>query len=108
MTPTIYRFSFKDAVDLDDVEGSVLLAIFAAEGVHGRASVRLDTSYLLDTKRRVLVVDARTRVGVTVARILTAFLTREFGDDAYSIQRVRPAEDAPRREHCPLHDEVRR
>ena len=108
MTPTIYRFTFKDDVELDDVEGSVLLAIFAAEGVHGRAQVRLDASYLLDAKRRVLVVDGRTPAGRTVAQITTAFLSREFGDDAYAVRRVSPTAGTPQRQRCPLHDEVRR
>jgi hypothetical protein len=103
MTPTIYRFTFKKDVDLDEVEGSILLAIFAAEGVHGRALVRLDASYLFDEERRVLVVDARTRVGATVARILAAFLTREFGDDAYAVQRVRPKDRSPRSAERAVH-----
>lgn len=97
MTPTIYRFSFRKDVDLDDVEGSVLVAIFAAEGLHGRAQVRLDAGYHLDAARRVLVIDARTRVGVTVARIVAAFLTREFGDEGYRVDRVRPGGRSPRR-----------
>jgi hypothetical protein len=65
--------------------------------------VRLDASYFLDAERRVLVVDARTRVGMTVARILAAFLSREFGDDAYAVKRVWPTDRSPKRASCPVH-----
>jgi len=90
MKPTIYRYTFRNHTPLDEVEASLLLAILAAEGVHGEAQVRLDAGYFLDEKHRVLVVDARTDVGVTVAQIFTSFLLREFGDDAFSIERVPP------------------
>ena len=75
-------------VSTDDVETSILLSVFATEGVHGAAKVRMDGGFLLVEKRRVCVVDATTRVGATIAKIFTAVLLRSFGQDAFEVERI--------------------
>ncbi len=88
MSRTLYRYSFRPTVDLAEVEDSLLLAVYAAEGVHGQAQVRMDGAFLLEERQRACVVDATTPVGETIARVFTRFLAREFGEDAFTVERV--------------------
>ena len=94
MTRTIYRFTFDPRVAIEDVEDSVVISVFAAEGLHGPARVRMDASYLLAAKRRVCVIDASTRVGRTITTIFTSFVLRAFGAEAVRVERIRKATDA--------------
>ncbi len=94
----IYRYNFSDDVPFRDVEESLLLAVLATESLHGRSLVRLDASFCLDEKKRACVVDAGTEVGRHIARIFTGFLTREFGEEAFKVERV----DETQAPHAPL------
>ncbi len=87
MNREIYRYSFSSGVSLREVEESLLLAVLATESLHGRSLVRLDASFCLDDKKQSCVVDAGTEVGRDIARIFTGFLTREFGEDAFTVER---------------------
>src|SRR5207302_1363693 len=71
-----YRYVFAKRVPLTDAIESLYLAIFAAEGVHGRAQVRLDAGYAFDQHQRALVVAAATVVGKTISQIFTSLLAR--------------------------------
>ena len=42
----------------------------------------------LDNDKRSCVVDAATEVGGAIARIFTGFLTREFGEEAFKVERI--------------------
>ena len=88
MNRELYRYNFNATVPLRDVEESLLLAVLATESLHGRALVRLDASFCLDTGKRACVVDAATDVGRAIARIFTGFLTREFGEEAFKVERI--------------------
>jgi hypothetical protein len=87
MTRALYRYTFKPEVPLEEVEASLLLAIFAAESLYGEAAVRLDAGHYLDSDRRACVVDAGTAVGKDLARIFTGFLRREFAD-GFTVERL--------------------
>ena len=88
MNRELYRYNFNARVPLRDVEESLLLAVLATESLHGRALVRLDASFCLDTGKRSCVVDAATDVGRAIARIFTGFLAREFGEEAFKVERI--------------------
>ena len=88
MNRELYRYKFDATVPLHDVEDSLLLAVLATESLHGRALVRLDASFCLDAGRRACVVDAATDVRRAIARIFTGFLTREFGEEAFKVERI--------------------
>lgn len=88
MAPEIYRFRFESDACMKDVHESLLLSIFAAEGVHGRSCIRMDVAFFADDDKRALVVDARTEAGHTVARIFTNFLLRQFGEETFQVERV--------------------
>ena len=94
MNREIYRYNFNTKVPFRDVEESLLLAVLAAESLHGRALVRLDASFCLDSKKRSCVVDAATDVGRAIARIFTGFLSREFGEESFKVERVGDAHPA--------------
>ena len=88
MNRELYRYNFDSKIPIQDVEESLLLAVLAAESLHGRSLVRLDASFCLDPKKRSCVVDAATEVGRAIARIFTGFLSREFGEEAFRVERV--------------------
>lgn len=88
MTKELYRYEFEPHVPLEEVEASLLLAHIATESLHGEAQVQLDASHYLDTDQRACVVDASTSVGRDVNRLFIGFLRREFGQDAFTVERV--------------------
>jgi len=83
-----YRYEFHEGVPLQEVEETLMLAALAVESLHGRSQLRLDAAFRLDKAARTCVVDARSDVGRSIARIFTGFLVREFGDEAFSIRRA--------------------
>jgi hypothetical protein len=83
-----YRYRFAERVGLRDAGDTLLLAVLAVEGLFGAARVRMDFAFATDEAIRVIVVDASTDVGQAVSGIFTAFLSREFGPDAFCIKRV--------------------
>lgn len=92
----IYRYSFAAETPFEEVEASVLLAIWGTECLHGEAQVRLDASHFLDKGHRRCVIDASTDVGRDINRLFVGFLNREFGPDSFEVERVtsRPAVEA--------------
>ena len=88
MTVDVYRFQFDERIPLEEAEMTLHLATFAAEGLFGRARVRLETSYFLDGPRRTISVDGTTEVGAAVVRIFTGLVIREFGEEAFEVCRV--------------------
>jgi len=91
-----YVYRFPSDIVREDVEGALVLAILATEGLHGEALTRLELRHHFDAGQRAVVVDGRSHVGEDFARILTSFLTRELTADGFSVQRVkgtRSAED---------------
>ncbi len=96
MTLGTYRFELEKGVDQEEAERTLQLAILGAEGLYGPARVRLDAWYRREPARRALVVDATTEVGAAVVRIFTSYLTREFGEESFSVRRLPdPAPSGP-------------
>lgn len=91
MTKEVYRYAFNPAVQMEDIEVSLLLAILATESLHGEAQARLDASHYLDPDRRACVIDAGTPVGRDLNRLFIGFLRREFGEDSFSVKRINPS-----------------
>jgi hypothetical protein len=88
MTRELYRYTFPPHVPLEDIEGTLLLALWGAESLHGETQVRLDAAHLLDRDRRACVIDAGTPVGRDVNRLFVGFVQREFGNEAFRVERV--------------------
>jgi hypothetical protein len=87
MSRDIYRYTFDERNSMDEIRDSLFLAIFSAEGIHGEAQVRLDAAFRLDEAKRACALDGSTAVGQTIARVFTWLLTREFGEDAFTVER---------------------
>lgn len=88
MKEHIYRYTFACGAPLDEVERSLCLAILATEGLHGEAEVRLDAAHFFDAEKRACVIDAGTPVGRDLNRLFIGFISREFGADAFRVERV--------------------
>ena len=95
MHRTLYRYQLTDGVPFQDVQETLLLAVLATESLHGCSQVRLDASFCLDEDRRACVIDAGTPVGRDLARIFTGFLRREFGEEAFRVERLAPEASQP-------------
>lgn len=89
MTQEIYRYHFTSETPIDEVESTLLLAILATESLHGESQVRLDAAHFFDPTKRACVIDAGTPVGRDLNRLFTGFIDREFGPEAFTVERVR-------------------
>lgn len=88
MTCESYCYAFRPGTDMEQVEEVLLLATMAAEGLHGRARIQLDASFLCDLKARTAEVAVGTEVGDAIARIFTALLSTTIGEPAFKVERV--------------------
>ena len=82
------QFVFDPDVALAEAEMSLHLAMFAVEGLIGQARVRLDAQYEIDTIGRAIVIDINSTTGRLVARVFTALLLREIGEQAFCVQQM--------------------
>ena len=89
----IYRFRFARTVPPRDIEDTLLLALMAVESLHGRARLRMDGGYAFDKEQRLCEIDASSKVGADLAEIFTGYATREYGDDAMTIQQETMQDD---------------
>ncbi len=95
MSRDLYRYSFASEVPLEEVEASIVLALFAVESLHGEAQTKLDAAHIFDEPKRCCVIDATTAVGRDLSRIFAGFLRREFGEKSFQVRRVSaPLEEA--------------
>lgn len=90
MERTLYRYTFRPEVPKAEVEASLVLALIAVEGLHGEAQTRLDAGHTIGNRFSACVIDGSTPVGRDLAKVFTAFLRREFGEDSFRIERVQP------------------
>ena len=95
MTQTVYRYEFAAEVPIEEVEATLLLAVLAAEGLHGEAEVRLEGAHSFDPGRRRCVIEADTAVGRDINRLFVSFIRHEFGADAFQVERVDAAHHHP-------------
>jgi hypothetical protein len=87
MTSETYQYTFALQADMSQVEETLLLATMAAEGLHGRARVRLEAGFRCDAGGRSAEVDGGTDVGEAIARIFTALLNTSIGEPAFKVSR---------------------
>jgi hypothetical protein len=95
MTKDLYRYTFTEVVPIEDIESALLLAILAAESLHGESQVRLDAAHFFEPAKRACVIEAGTPVGRDFNRLFTGFVGREFGPDAFRVERVEAVSEAP-------------
>jgi hypothetical protein len=92
MNAAVYRYVFEPGISIEDAEAALLLAILAAEALHGEAQVRLDAGHYFDAEQRRCVINADTAVGQDVSRLFVSFLAREFGPESFRTERIAAGE----------------
>lgn len=88
MSRELVRFDFDAGVPREELEGTLLLAVLAVGALVGEAAVQIDGRYTLDAQRGVCLIDAGTETGRSIAKVFTGLATREFGADAFVVERV--------------------
>lgn len=96
------QFTFRPGVPIRDVEETLLLAAFAVEGLLGRVRVAMDASFDVDPGTSSVSINEGNVVGWLMARIFAAFLSREFGETAFIVNRTSHSQRsaAPQREEA--------
>src|SRR5689334_9254187 len=94
MTTDVFRYTVRGPIPVEEVEATLLLSVFAVEALHGESQTRLDAGRAVDRPTRAVVIDASTPVGRDLNRVFLGFLTREFGPDSFTVERV-PRAAAP-------------
>ena len=83
-----YTYRFLSGAALEEAERTLLLAMLAAEGLHGEGRVRMDATYATDQAVNTIVVDTSTAVGEDIASIFMAFITKELGQNKFLVHRL--------------------
>ena len=88
MNRDLRRYVFRKTIAASDIEETLLLAVLAAEGLHGQSQVRLEAAYDFDDEQHACVIDCESDVGHDICRIFTGYAIREFGEDAFKVSRT--------------------
>ena len=83
-----YRYRFADHIDLREARTAFALATMATAGLLGWDRVHEGVAGALDESINVLVADASTLAGLTANLIFLAFITAEFGSEAFDVRQV--------------------
>ena len=85
MTKDDYRFRISKGSTMHEVEETLLMAVIAAEGIHGRAQVRLDGRFNLDPEKRLCTINSDNKVGEDIAKIFAEFLRLDLGEEGFRV-----------------------
>jgi hypothetical protein len=85
----VYRFTFPRKTPPSQIEQALSEAIHAVECIHGPNRVRLGMGYYMSKGQ--CVIDTETEVGRQVAQVFTGLISRELGEDGFSVERVAPS-----------------
>jgi hypothetical protein len=81
----ILRFTFQGDQDQEELQADFALAIFAAECLHGRPRVRLETRYLVDPGGQTCIMEVSGSAGESAAQVFAGLAAARFGEEAVSI-----------------------
>lgn len=87
MHRSVYRFTFAEDADMEEVERTLILAILAVGCLCGETAIRLDAGYAVDPEHRLVAVDGTTETGRAVTRVFTGLAIHEYGDESFSVAR---------------------
>jgi hypothetical protein len=90
-----YIYRFTEDAPIEEVGDILCLAALATESLHGRSSLRLDGTFLLEKEKRQCLVNAATQVGRDLARIFTGYLAEQIGEKAFKVRLADSPECAP-------------
>ena len=83
----VCKFIFNKAISKEEIEAKIALAIITAECTFGQAKVRLNAAYFATDGK--VVIDVSSDVGEHIAQVFTGLATREMGEEAFTVERIR-------------------
>ena len=90
--PSVCRFKFPEELDRESIETQLALAIISAESTFGQPKVRISAAYCVSRENSQVAIDVSTEVGEHIAQVFTGFMTRQLGEDKFTVDRVRGKE----------------
>lgn len=90
----LYRFRFAKRIPDGKIAQRLFLAAINVENLFGEAQMRLDAKFHIDRKARVVEIDRSSEVGRCVAKLFTRYMSKEFGDACYVVERVEGPDEA--------------
>ena len=84
----IYRIQFSKGISNEQIERRLFLAALNTENVFGESAIRLDASFYFDKKSRICLINRGTEIGRHIAKLFIAYISKEFGDECYSVERI--------------------
>lgn len=87
----VCKFKFRENVGRKTIEKQIARAIETAEYTFGQAKVRLHAGYMATNNKAV--IDASSEVGEYIAQIFIGLMTRKFGEDKFTVERIRGKDD---------------
>jgi hypothetical protein len=83
-----YEFTItRPKIDLDLVKALVIMAVKETDLVFSPARRKLETNFLVQSKKPACVVAGGTECGEHLARLLSCFLIKQFGEDGFVVKR---------------------
>ena len=88
MPKNFYHFRLDSDIPIEEIEDTLMLALVAVNSLHGLTRVRLDCQFVLDKKRRHVLVDGNTTVGRCFALLLAGYIDYAFGEHRFRFRRI--------------------
>lgn len=86
--PAVCKFTFPKELDREAIEAQLALAIISAECAFGQPRVRISAGYLISKEKPEVAIDVSTKVGEHIAQVFTGLMTRQLGEDQFTVERV--------------------
>lgn len=93
MPDSLVRYTFAASVPVDELEGTLFLALVGCESLHGEAAVRIHPCHSFDRLGRRCEIDTQTRIGSDLHRLFLGYVHREYGRGSYSVDPARREEE---------------
>ncbi|MFQ5870169.1 MAG: hypothetical protein ACE5JC_09730 [Candidatus Zixiibacteriota bacterium] len=86
--PTVCKFKFPNGLNGETIETQLALAIISAECAFGQPRVRISAGYLISKEKLEVAIDVSSEVGEHIAQVFTGLMTRQLGEEQFSVERV--------------------
>ncbi len=83
-----YEYRFGQNAPIPVILETLVLAVTAAESLHGRTKVRSDSQVHVNTSERLCFVEGLLPIAEDLARIFTGFLSRKCKADDFSVRQL--------------------
>ena len=84
----LYRFTVLIPGSRGLLDSLLRLALAETEVMHGKAKVKLETTYEISAKGPVCTVEGGTECGEHLAKLFTGFLLKKFGEQGFLVERL--------------------